>query len=62
MEKVFSFKEIRAFLNNAVMATKTQHGFQFDSLSPGRKQALRQYAGGLIAPLQNDVDNEYIMI
>ena len=60
MEKVFTSKEIRAFLNNAVIAAKSQHGFVFDSLSKGRKQALRNYAGALIAPLQSDVDKEYL--
>ena len=60
MEKVFTSKEIRAFLNNAVIAAKSQHGFIFDSLSKGRKQALRNYAGALIAPLQSDVDKEYL--
>ena len=57
---VYTSKEIRAALNNAFMALKNQHDFNFDKLSNGRRQALRQYAGALISPVENDIENEYL--
>lgn len=60
MDKVFSNKETRAFLNNAVIATKTQHGFSADSLSRGRRQALRNYAGAMLSPVIADIERELL--
>jgi hypothetical protein len=60
MDKVFSNKDLRAFLNNAVIATKAQHGFNADGLSPGRRQALRNYAGAMLSPVIADIDKEYL--
>lgn len=60
MDKVFSSKELRAFLNNAVVATRTQHGFNVDSISPGRRQALRNYAGAMLSPVVADIDRELL--
>lgn len=60
MDKVFSSKELRAFLNNAVVATRTQHGFNVDSISPGRRQALRNYAGAMLSPVMADIERELL--
>jgi len=58
MSKVYSNKSIRIALNNAVAATKNQHGME--TLTPGKWVALQQYAGALVAPITAHIEDELL--